>query len=150
MVSTLDNDEEVLHSTNLFEWVSEHKLLEHPDRGDFNFAKVFAKQAHRYNTDREYLLMATFTPSRDLLPEQGEYPLFLHPDQPITIEDVINAFRSDYSNAPIISKFPLPDGQPQRTIPVQRNSEAHIIEIQSDLPSEIKNHYLAVAQLHPL
>jgi dipeptidase len=70
----LDADS-ALHSEGLFEFVSQHGLLDQPDRRSFDFARAFGVLGVPYNTDRVWLAQHILTPSLDQAPRLEQYPL---------------------------------------------------------------------------
>ncbi|WP_461535385.1 C69 family dipeptidase [Spongorhabdus nitratireducens] len=124
------DDENVMHSEGLFEMVSQNQLLAKPDRTSFNFAKAFGVVGDVYNTDREWLSQKMLTPSTGQLPRLEQYPLFMKPDEKISVEAIAEVLRADYKGTQLEQRGKRPSG-------VDRNSEAHIIEMFADMPAEL-------------
>ena len=127
----LSNSDGVLHSDDLFEFVTKHKLLANSDKNTFNFAKAFGVIGDEYNTDREWLAQKILSPSIKQKSRQKQYPLFMSPDEPISVADIAKVLRSNYTGTEL-------DGKAERSIGVDRNSEAHIIEINARMPEPLR------------
>ncbi|MCC4767403.1 C69 family dipeptidase [Methanosarcina sp. DH1] len=126
----LDN-EDVLHSKKLFKFVCEHKLLEAPDRHNFNFAEAFGIPGDPYNVDRIWLAQKILTPSLKQKSREYQYPLFLKPDKKIHIRDVMNVLRATYKGTEL-------EGIAERPIGVDRTAESHIMVLDPKMPQELK------------
>ncbi|PJE78939.1 Dipeptidase [invertebrate metagenome] len=126
----LNDTDNVMHSKGLWDFVKTNKLLKNPDTGNFNFAMAFGKTGDVYNTDREWLSQKMLTPSLKQRPRQQQYPLFLKPDHKIRMTDIASVLRADYRGTELNGKAERPNG-------VDRNSEAHIIEMYPDMPKEL-------------
>ncbi|MFT5807911.1 MAG: dipeptidase [Moritella dasanensis] len=120
----------VMHSEGLIDIVTQNKLLQKPDRHSFNFAKAFGNIGDVYNIDREWNSQKILSPSIKQKTRLKQYPLFLSPDDKISIEDIAQVLRADYKGTELEKKGIRPSG-------VDRNSEAHIIELYSDMPKEL-------------
>jgi len=126
----LSNDD-VLHSKHLFEFVRDYKLLDTPDRHDFNFAEAFGIPGDPYNVDRIWLAQQILTPSLKQKPREYQYPLFLKPDKKIHVRDVMNVLRATYQGTVL-------EGIAERPIGVDRTAESHIMVLDSKMPQELK------------
>ncbi|HIF9365035.1 TPA: C69 family dipeptidase [Photobacterium damselae] len=121
------NSPDVLHSPTLVEFVTQHKLLDNPDPKSFNFAKAFGVIGDVYNTDREWLGQEMLTPSFKQKTRQQQYPLFLKPDQKITVAQIDKVLSSTYAGTELEQKG-------ERPIRVDRQLESHIIALRPDMP----------------
>jgi dipeptidase len=119
-----------LHSSGLFEFVVEHHLLEAPDAHAFNFAKAFGILGVPYNVDRIWLAQKFLTPSLDQAPRQAQYPLFLPPDEPIKVTDVMRVLRATYAGTVLAGKADRPIGY-------EKTAESHIITVDPGMPAEL-------------
>ncbi len=126
----LNDSQNVMHSEGLLEFTRKHQLLNKPDSRNFNFAKAFGKLGDDYNTDREWLGQSLLSASVKQKPRQEQYPLFLTPDQKISVTDIAKVLRADYQGTKL-------EGKADRPIGVDRTSEAHIIEMYPNMPSEL-------------
>lgn len=136
----LDDNKKVKYSTNLYEFVLEQKLLENPDRHQFDFARAFGIQGCReqadpwYNEDRIWLIQHILTPSLRQKPRQHPYPLFLKPDKSVSLKDVMSIMRATYAGTELEHAVP----PPTRPIGVDRTTESHIMTFVPTLPDELK------------
>jgi dipeptidase len=124
------DSEDTLSSSNLFEFVVQHQLLEHPDRHAFDFAEAFGILGVDYNQDRIWLAQKILTPSRDQPPRQPQYPLFLQPDHPLAVADVMGVLRATYAGTVLAGKADRPIGY-------ERTAESHIITLDGEMPHEL-------------
>ncbi len=116
------NSDNVMHAKGLFEFVKEHNLLQNPDTKSFNFAKAFGVVGDIYNTDREWLGQSILTPSSDQAVRQQQYPLFMKPDQKISVADVADVLGATFKGT-VLEKTG------QRPMRVDRQLESHIIQL---------------------
>lgn len=121
----------VLHSRGLYEFVVEHGLLERPDKRSFNFAKAFGVPGDPYNEDRIWLAQSILTPSLQQKTREQQYPLFLKPDHPIQVQDVMKVLRATYEGTPL-------QGMANRPIGYVRTAESHIITLDRRMPPELR------------
>lgn len=129
----LDSDD-VMHSKGIFDFVINNKLLNNPQKNNFNFAMAFGSlndPKNVYNTDRIWLMQSLLSPSIYQDTRQKQYPLFLKPDKKIEVEDVMKVLRSNYKGTPL-------EGIATRAIGVERTAESHIIELDNSMPNELK------------
>ena len=124
------NSKDVMHSEGLFEMVKQNQILDNPQRNSFNFAKAFGVTGDIYNVDREWLGQKMLTPSLQQQSRQDQYPLFLSPDHKIGVDEIAAVLRADYNGTELEKIAPRPNG-------VDRNAEAHIIEMYGDMPTEL-------------
>ena len=120
----------VLCSTGLFDFVVMHKLLERPDRHDFDFAKAFGVLGVSYNQDRIWLAQSILTPPAQDVGE-SQYPLFMKPKNPISVQDVMAVLRATYQGTFL-------DGKATRPIGYVRTAESHILTLDRGMPHELQ------------
>ncbi|WP_070967042.1 C69 family dipeptidase [Vibrio sonorensis] len=123
--------DDVLHSKGVFDFVSKHKLLEKPNSSSFNFAKAFGVIADEYNIDREWLGQKMLTPSKVQNTRLAQYPLFLKPDDKISVSDVAQVLGATFKG----TKLEKIGKRPMR---VERQLESHIIQLRPDMPHEFQ------------
>lgn len=123
--------EDVLHSTGLVEFVEKHQLLEQPDSASFNFAKAFGVTGDVYNIDREWLGQNMLSASNEQPTRQDQYPLFMKPDQKISVQDVANVLGATYKGTQL-------EANGERPMRVERQLESHIIQLRQDMPKELQ------------
>ena len=124
------DSKDVMHSKGLFDMVKKNGLLENPNRKDFNFAKAFGVTGDVYNVDREWRAHSMLSPSMKLKPRQDQYPMFFSPDEKVGVDEIAAVLRSDYKGTEM-------EAEGKRPIAVDRNSEAHIIELYDNMPEEL-------------
>ena len=127
----LEDERNVLHSAGLFEFVAKHKLLENPDRHHFDFAKAFGTPGIPDDVDRIWLAQKLLTPSLHQKTRQGQYPLFLKPDRPIELRNVMSVLRATYQGTEL-------EGKAKRPIGVERTGESHIITLNAAMPDPLQ------------
>lgn len=100
----------------------------------FNFAAAFGclePPESYYSTDRIWLAQKNLTPSLVQEPRQMQYPLFLKPDQKITVDDVMAVLRATYKGTVL-------DGIATRPIGYVKTAESHIITLNPAMPDPLK------------
>jgi dipeptidase len=122
---------DVLCSSDLFEFVVAHELVGRPDRKDFDFAQAFGVLGVPYNEDRIWLAQSILTPSRPQKPREPQYPLFMTPDDPIGVQDVMNVLRATYKGSVL-------EGKATRPIGYIRTAESHILTFDRSMPAELR------------
>ena len=120
-----------MHSEGLLDFVKQHKLLDKPDASSFNFAKAFGVIGDVYNVDREWLGQSMLTPSQVQDTREQQYPLFMKPDDKISVKDVASVLGSTYEGTKLADKG-------ERPIRVERQLESHIIQLRPDMPQEFQ------------
>lgn len=125
------NSKSVMHSKGLVEFVNQHKLLDNPDAKSFNFAKAFGVTGDVYNIDREWLGQKMLTESKSQPTRQDQYPLFMKPDEKISVQDVAEVLSATYKGTSLEEKG-------QRPIRVERQLESHIIQLRPEMPYELQ------------
>lgn len=135
----IDDRENVMHSRDIFSFVQQNKLLENPQRNNFDFAGAFGYPGQSgdpegnpyYNVDRLWLAQKLLTPSLKQPVRQNEYPLFLCPDEPVTIEKVTEVLRATYKGTEL-------EGIANRPIGVVRTAESHIMVLDWRMPEKLQ------------
>lgn len=137
----LTDTQHVLASEDLYDFVTEHGLLEHPKRNDFDFAAAFGQPEKSesgetdayYNIDRIWLAQNILSPSQKPKVRETTYELFMKPDEPITPAHVMEVLRSTFKGTPLEHK---PDAT--RPIGVVRTLQSHIMTLDSRLPAGLR------------
>jgi len=138
----LDDTDNVVSSDGVYEFVSQNELLKHPDRNSFNFADAFGRLDKSedgsddlyYNIDRIWLAQNILTPSKKLKPrEEKSYPLFLKPDVPVSISDVMKVLRATFHGTKLEH-----DETATRPIGIVKTLESHILTLDSEMPGQLK------------
>ncbi len=122
---------DVLHSKGMFEFVEQHKLLDKADKKSFNFAKAFGVIGDEYNIDREWLGQKMLTPSKYQQSRLAQYPLFMKPDEKISVKDVAEVLSATYDGTAL-------EGKAKRPIRVERQLESHVIQLRPNMPDELQ------------
>ncbi|WP_159654575.1 C69 family dipeptidase [Vibrio atypicus] len=125
------NSPEVLHSKGMVEFVQQHKLLDKVDKTSLNFAKAFGVIGDEYNIDREWLGQKMLTPSKHQQSRRAQYPLFMKPDDKISVEDVAEVLSATFDGTALA-------GKGKRPIRVERQLESHIIQLREEMPKELQ------------
>ncbi|MCW8331025.1 C69 family dipeptidase [Photobacterium sp. SDRW27] len=125
------NSKDVLHSKNLLAFVQEHQLLDKPNAKSFNFAKAFGVVGDVYNIDREWLGQKMLSASNKQETRQDQYPLFMKPDQKISVQDVANVLGATYEGTQL-------EANGERPMRVERQLESHVIQLRKDMPKELQ------------
>lgn len=120
---------DVLCSRGLYDFVVQHELLERPDRSDFDFAKAFGVLGVPYNQDRIWLAQSILTPSCPQKTGEPQYPLFMKPDHPIRIQDIMKLLRATYEGTVL-------EGKATRPIGYVRTAESHILTLDRSMPPD--------------
>lgn len=129
----LTDTRNVMSSKGLAQFVAQHKLLDKVDQKRFNFAKAFGKIGDTYNTDREWLVQSKLTPSMKQAVRKQQYPFYMKADKKIDVKTIAGILRLDnYNGTPLAGKKGL------RPIAVDRNIEAHIIQVRPSMPKELQ------------
>ncbi|OAN13707.1 dipeptidase [Photobacterium jeanii] len=125
------DSKDVMHSKGLFEFVKQHQLLEKPNAKSFNFAKAFGVVGDVYNIDREWLGQDMLSASKKQATRQEQYPLFLKPDQKVSVKDVANVLGATYKGTQL-------EKNGERPMRVERQLESHIIQLRPEMPTELQ------------
>ena len=108
------DDPSVRHSPGLVDFVRAHGLLPDPDPAQFDFARAFGVLGVAYNTDREWLAQHLLCPSRQQPPGLAQYSLFLRPDVPVELADIMAVLRATYAGTPLEVRRRAPSAGPRR------------------------------------
>lgn len=135
----LNDTDNVLHSTGIYEFVQKNQLLQNPDVESFDFASAFGYPGKSgdpegdpyYNVDRLWLAQKILSPSVKQQVRQPEYPLFLSPDEAISVEKVAEVLRANYQGTEL-------EGKAERPIGVVRTAESHIMILDETMPNELQ------------
>lgn len=134
----LNDHANVIASKGIAGFVGKNQLLDKVDPARFNFAKAFGVVGDAYNVDREWLVQERLTPSHKQAIRQQQYPFLDKADKPISVPEVAAILRTDtYAGTPLDGKKPA-DGQKQRPIAMERNVEAHILQVRGDMPKGLQ------------
>lgn len=136
----LNDTRNVRCSKGLYEFTKSNKLLEAPDKENFNFSAAFGFQGKMddpqgnpyYNADRIWLAQYILNPDKFQAPRDmlGQYPLFLEPESKITLDTVTKILRADYKGTELEDKA-------ERLIGTVKTMESHIIFFDKKLSEEI-------------
>jgi len=84
----LDDEENVMHSPNLISFAVEHGWYDPETDGPFNPADVYAPRTEGYWNPREWRVIDLVAPSLAVEPYQTHYPLFVKPDNKLSVHDI--------------------------------------------------------------
>lgn len=135
--------ENYLASPRLIEFAVEHGLYD-SKKGKFDFHEAYShdgKDADRddttYNYPRVWGLQHMFTPSHKSDVGRNDFPVFIHADEPITLQRLRQAFRFHYDNTDHDPYLHNNGKEPYRPVSIFRTTQTHIIQVRPDLPPEI-------------
>ncbi|WP_349568971.1 C69 family dipeptidase [Azotobacter salinestris] len=126
----LDGDD-VLHSPGLFEFVRDQRLLACPSRQRFDFARAFGVPGSAHDAERIWLAQKHLTPSLRQSPRRARHPLFLKPDTPLCVADVMTVLRST-------STWRVFESRRERPSPHDQVEASHIICLNGEMPTELQ------------
>lgn len=136
----LNDTKNIRCSKNLYEFTENNQLLENPDKENFNFSAAFGFQEKMddpkgnpyYNVDRIWLAQYILNPNKKQNPRNmiNQYPLFMKPENKLTLEKVAEVLRSDYRGTEL-------EGKADRFIGTVKTVESHIIIIDKQLRESI-------------
>lgn len=128
----LEDTDNIRYSKGIYEFVKNNKLLKDPDKKRFNFSEAFGFQESMtdpknglfYNVDRIWLAQHILNPNTKQPPEDmsHQYPLFMKPENKISLETVAKVLRADYRGTEL-------EGKADRLIGTVRTVESHMIAI---------------------
>jgi dipeptidase len=84
----LDDEENVMHSPNLISFAVEHGWYDPETDGPFHPADVYAPRPEGYWNPREWRAIDLVAPSLGVEPYQTHYPLFVKPDNLLSVHDI--------------------------------------------------------------
>lgn len=143
------NSSDTLYSDDLPDMIKKYQL--NPDFEGVNLRHIFGSSSEKdtiYNNPRAWYIQKHFNPSISdkISPEDQDLPFICYPEKKISIEDIKWALSSHFQNTPF---DPYGNGTKiekklYRPIGINRNQEAHILQIRSNVPDEIAGiHWLA-------
>ena len=102
----LDDEENVMHSPNLVSFAVEQGWYD-PDSGEpFNPADVYCPRTEDYWNPREWRAIDLVAPSLGVEPHQAHYPLFVKPDEKLSVHDIFQISGDVYRG----TEFDLTEG----------------------------------------
>ena len=138
----LDDTENVIHSANLKEFLTEKGVWQ-PEDGPFRWAETFGgkfrekSETYYYNSRRLWSAIRLLTPSADLRPDEEVYPLFLKPDHLIDHQMIMRVLRCCNEDNEF-NAFPAEGGvSNHRPIAVPSCIHSTVIELQPGNPANL-------------
>lgn len=145
-VNTADNDN-YLTSKNLSDMVKKYKLNGYRDRTTINYAAAFgtnSQQDASYNRPRVWDGQRILTPSKKQSITKTKFPMFLKPDDKISLKKVEQVLASHFNDTKYDSNGKWKGGY--RPINVPTDVESHILQIRNGVPNEVAGiQWLAMA-----
>lgn len=133
-------------SKTLVQWATKNGFYDPKKDGEFNFSKAYTRDDYRdrnYNDPRVWEVQRILTPSLKQNVEAGRtFPVWVKPDQKITVSDLTAIMRNHYASGPLASHDPYTNGlkgdrEPYRPISVFRTYESHVMQVRPWLPKAI-------------
>ena len=133
-------------SKTLVSWAEKNGFYDPKKDGEFNFSKAYCRDDARdrvYNDPRVWEVQRILTPSLKQNVEAGRtFPVWVKPDQKITVSDLTAIMRNHYASGPLASHDPYTNGlkgdkEPYRPISVFRTYESHVMQVRPWLPKAI-------------
>jgi dipeptidase len=136
------NDQNVMASPGIRTFASENGLYD-PESEFFDFAKVFGgrtqqiEQTKHYNTRRLWRAISKLAPSLEINADQEEYPLFIRPEEKVSLKQLMNILRDHYKDTPYNTL--ANDSVAEKEQPIASIETAHstIIQLTNGLPANV-------------
>lgn len=141
------DSDDTLYSADLPEFIQSHQL--NPDAKVINLRHIFGSSSSKdicYNNPRAWYVQRYFNPEIEQVPTDHELPFICRPAKKISIEDVKYVLSSHYQHTPFDPYGTANDATRKqlRPIGINRNLETHILQIRSNMPTDIIGiHWLA-------
>lgn len=132
----LEDSENYLGSEDLIDFAVDNGLYD-PDSGEpFHFAKAYgtAKDYSSSNYRRVWGGIDLLSPSLEVNPEAKNYPLFVKPDDKISVADAANLLRYHYQDTEYDS---INVNKEERGIGTFSTIESHVMQLRDWLPDSI-------------
>ena len=128
---------DVLTSPGLIDFCSTKGLYSSTD-GTFNFSRIFGGGREKYTIDsrRIWGALRYLTPSVARDADAREFPLMVHPEQPLSVSLVACLLRDQYNETAYDIHVPSGQGR-ERPIAVPSTVHSNIIELRKDVPASI-------------
>lgn len=129
-----------LAGPNLLDFAKEKGLWD-PAKGPFNFAKAFGggrvNENPYYDSRRVWRGLQLLSPGVKLNPDEKELPIFLKPDEKVTVKKLIGVLRDTYAGTPYEIYPAKGNGSLERAIAVPPCIHTDVIQLRSWLPNDI-------------
>ena len=104
----------------------------------FNFSRIFGRGREKYTIDsrRIWGALRHLTPSAARDADAREFPLLVHPEQPLSVSLIAALLRDQYNETAYDVHLPTSPGK-ERPIAVPSTVHSNIIELRSDMPASI-------------
>ena len=142
-----DDNENYMYSPNLKSFAIENGLWSEESGEPFSPAEIYAPDNGTYSTRREWRALSLVAPSLNLDPEATRFPLYVVPEEKLSVQDVFeikgdyyNGTEYDVSMAPEAGPFgnPIDFNNKERPINMFRTCYLMLANIKADLPDEMK------------
>ncbi len=133
------NDANTLASPGLLDFAEEQGLW-NPDDGPFHFARAFGKESllpddAGSNRTRVWRGIRLVDRAQELTCVTRDLPLFLVPDEKLTVDRLIEILRDRYDG--VAAEIEATSGRPQRPIATSRTVHTDVVQLRSWLPADI-------------
>ena len=138
----LKDSKNYLGSKDLISFAIQNKFYNPKSDGAFNFRKAYSRITENditYNYLRLWTIQHILNPEFKNDFKKGNFPVFMKPAHKISLEEVKSILRNHYSgtaNDPYTLQNP---NEKYRTIAVFRTEHSHILQLRSNMPSDIGN-----------
>ena len=142
-----NDNENYMYSPNLKSFAIENGLWSEESGEPFSPAEIYAPDNGTYSTRREWRALSLVAPSLNLNPEDVRFPLYVVPEEKLSVQDVFeikgdyyNGTEYDVSMAPEAGPFgnPIDFNNKERPINMFRTCYLMLANIKADLPDEMK------------
>jgi len=136
------NDQNVMASPGLRSFASENGLYD-PESEFFDFAKVFGgrtrqmEQTRYYNTRRLWRAISMLAPSLEIEADQEEYPLFIRPEEKVTLKQLMAILRDHYEDTPYHTLVNDSTAEKEQPIASLETVHSTIIQLTNGLPTNV-------------
>lgn len=136
----IHDKENYLASPNLLDFAKQKGLWD-SEKGPFNFAKAFGggrvNENPFYDSRRVWRGLQLLSPGTELNPDEKDLPLFLKPDEKITVKKLIGVLRDTYSGTSYAIYPEKGNGSLERAIAVPPCIHTDVIQLRNWLPPDI-------------
>lgn len=128
--------DDFMGSPDLIDFAIEHGLYDPETHGEFHFAEAYgtAREYRRGNYMRVWGGVDFFNPSQEFQLEDQRFPLFLEPEEKISVDQVMEFMRYHYQGTEYDT---YGEESGERGIGTSRTIHAHVMQMKTWLPPEI-------------
>ncbi len=136
------DDPEVMASQGLVEFAQSHNLYQ-PEKEIFDFSEAFGggvaeDSSTKYTTTRRiWRATSILAPSIEVNPDQEAYPLFVRPQEKITLRNLITTLRDHYEGTPYDTMKQDSSAQKEKAIASSQTAYTSITQLTNGLPANV-------------